>query len=52
MIVDLTGHGRARIRKLFPGNAQAITQEFEVLTAAEQVELGRLCKKVGLRQGT
>jgi hypothetical protein len=39
-------------RKIFPGHAEAITEEFAGLSAAEQTELGRLCKKVGLRQGT
>jgi MarR family transcriptional regulator, 2-MHQ and catechol-resistance regulon repressor len=51
-IVDLTPRARALIRTVFPGHVAAIVQEFAVLTAAEQAELGRLCKRVGLRSPT
>jgi MarR family 2-MHQ and catechol resistance regulon transcriptional repressor len=50
IIVDLTPRGRALIRRIFPGHVEAIVEEFAVLTAAEQAELGRLCMKVGLRE--
>jgi MarR family 2-MHQ and catechol resistance regulon transcriptional repressor len=49
--IDLTSRGRALIRKIFPGHVATITAEFAVLSAPEQAALGRLCKKLGLRQG-
>jgi MarR family 2-MHQ and catechol resistance regulon transcriptional repressor len=49
--VHLTAEGRALIERLFPLQLAAIVDEFSVLSAAEQEQLGRLCKKLGLRQG-
>jgi MarR family 2-MHQ and catechol resistance regulon transcriptional repressor len=46
--VHLTDEGRRLIRKLFPKHAAAVAAKFGVLTAAEQDELGRLCRKLGL----
>ena len=45
--VSLTPAGRDRITGVFPGHAAAITAGMAALTADEQVELGRLCKKLG-----
>jgi MarR family 2-MHQ and catechol resistance regulon transcriptional repressor len=47
--VHLTDEGRALIERIFPGQVDAIVEELSVLSAAEQEELGRLCKKLGLR---
>jgi MarR family transcriptional regulator, 2-MHQ and catechol-resistance regulon repressor len=46
--VSLTTEGRRLISTIFPGHAAAIAEAFSVLTAAEQEELGRLTKKLGL----
>ena len=48
IFVHLTDSGQQLIQKLLPAHAAAITQEMSCLTAAEQEELGRLCKKLGL----
>lgn len=48
--VSLTEAGRELIERLFPRHAAAITREFSVLTAEEQDELARLCRKLGLQQ--
>jgi MarR family 2-MHQ and catechol resistance regulon transcriptional repressor len=49
--VHLTEEGEALIAGLFPRHAAAIREELSVLSAEEQVELGRLCRKLGLRGG-
>ena len=46
--VHLTTDGRRLISKIFPGHAAAIAEAFSALTAAEQDELARLTKKLGL----
>jgi len=46
--VYLTESGEELMREFFPGHARKITAEMKVLTPAEQQQLGRLCKKVGL----
>jgi MarR family 2-MHQ and catechol resistance regulon transcriptional repressor len=48
--VHLTDKGRDLIQELFPGHAAAIVEEMGCLTAAEQKELGRLCRKLGLKE--
>jgi MarR family 2-MHQ and catechol resistance regulon transcriptional repressor len=48
--VHLTEEGCRRIREFFPRHAAAITHEMSVLTPAEQEELGRLCRKLGLKE--
>jgi MarR family transcriptional regulator, 2-MHQ and catechol-resistance regulon repressor len=45
--VHLTEEGCRLIRELFPNHAAAIAREMSVLTAEEQEELGRLCRKLG-----
>lgn len=47
LIVSLTGRGKRLIEKVFPLHARRITDLFSVLSANEQQELGRLCKKLG-----
>ena len=47
MEVDLTAKGRALIKELFPRHAAEITAEMGRLTAAEQKQLGALCRKLG-----
>ena len=47
--VRITEKGSALIASFFPGHVRRIVQEISVLTKAEQDELGRLCRKVGLQ---
>jgi MarR family 2-MHQ and catechol resistance regulon transcriptional repressor len=47
--VYLTGDGETLIGSYFPEHARAIEKEMSVLSAKEQNELGRLCKKLGVR---
>jgi MarR family 2-MHQ and catechol resistance regulon transcriptional repressor len=46
-IVHLTDRGRELIVEAFPVHASHIAAEMSVLTADEQRELGRLCRKLG-----
>ncbi len=48
--VKLTNTGKMLFRRILPGHVQAISEEIGALTSEEQVVLGRLCKKVGLRE--
>ncbi len=48
--VRLTAKGKNTIRELLPRRVAAIRDEMAALTAAEQDELRRLCRKLG-RQG-
>ena len=45
--VHLTPEGRTLIAGVFPAHVENITAAFSALTAEEQGELGRLCKKLG-----
>lgn len=47
IVVNLSTGGRVLVRGLLPGQVNAVTRQLSVLTAAEQDELARLCKKVG-----
>ena len=47
--VHLTRAGRALIARIFPRHAAQITAEMGRLSAAEQEQLGALCRKLGLR---
>lgn len=49
--VSLTEAGKALIQRIFPEHVRAIVEEMGVLTAEEQETLGRLCKKLGKREG-
>jgi MarR family 2-MHQ and catechol resistance regulon transcriptional repressor len=48
--VSLTAAGEALIAALFPRHAASIAAEFSALTPDEQIEFGRLCKKLGRNQ--
>lgn len=49
MEVCITDKGRALIVDMFPGHVAGIVAEMGILTTAEQEELARLCRKLGLR---
>lgn len=49
MIVSLTDEGNDFISDFFPRHLKNIIEEFEPLETEELIELGRLCKKVGLK---
>ena len=49
--IHLTDQGKALISSIFPKQVAAILAEMAVLTDEEQEELGRLCRKVGLKAG-
>jgi MarR family 2-MHQ and catechol resistance regulon transcriptional repressor len=46
--VALTAAGRRRIAAIFPDHARSIADLFAALTPAEQQQLARLCRKLGL----
>jgi MarR family 2-MHQ and catechol resistance regulon transcriptional repressor len=50
LTVRLTPAGKRLVERLFPGHLAAIVEEMSVLTAAEQETLGRLCRRLGLRE--
>lgn len=49
-LVSITVEGKKLIRGFFPGHVARIVREMGALTAAEQDELGRLCRAVGLQE--
>ena len=49
--VSITEEGCAYIERTLPLHVHAIAQEFGCLTAPEQDELARLCRKLGLGEG-
>ncbi len=51
IIVRLTDGGHGLINAIFPPHAAVIAKEMSSLTAAEQEELGHLCRKLGLKEG-
>lgn len=50
LTVHLTAEGKSLIEGLFPRHVAGVVARFGVLTAAEQEELGRLCRKLGLQR--
>ncbi len=48
--VDLTAAGRRMIGGIFPRHAAKVVEELKSLTRAEQEELSRLCRKVGVKE--
>ena len=48
--VSITDEGRRYIERTLPLHVSAIAEEFSCLTAVEQDELARLCRKLGLKQ--
>lgn len=47
LTVHLTSEGEETIRALFPEHAERVTALFGALTAEEQAELARLCRRLG-----
>lgn len=47
-ITSLTPEGTARVADFFPQHVQRLTDALSALEPAEQDELGRLCRKLGL----
>ncbi|GIV62811.1 MAG: MarR family transcriptional regulator [Chloroflexota bacterium] len=47
--VELTPAGHALIEEVFPKHAQAVAEEFSVLSPQEQHQLGDLLRKLGKR---
>jgi len=45
--VELTAAGRRAIRKAFQRHVPRVVKELSALSAAEQEQLGRLCKRLG-----
>src|SRR5437868_14624749 len=45
--VELTAAGRRTIRKAFQRHVPRVVKELSALSAAEQEQLGRLCKRLG-----
>ena len=48
--IHLTEKGTQLIAEIFPRHAAAITGEMGALTAEEQADLSRLCRKLGLKE--
>jgi len=48
--VSLTEKGQQLISQIFPSHVAAIVNEMSVLTACEQEELGRLCRRLGKQE--
>jgi MarR family 2-MHQ and catechol resistance regulon transcriptional repressor len=48
--VYLTDTGSALVERIWPGHAAGIVAAFDVLSAAEQQQLARLCRTLGLAQ--
>ena len=48
--IHLSEEGRRLIAAIFPKQLAAIVAEMEALTDEEQDELGRLCRKLGLKE--
>ncbi len=48
--VRITESGRRLIGSFFPAHVRGIVEEMSALGAAEQEELARLCRKLGLRR--
>ncbi len=46
-IVALTAKGRSLINEAFPAHVARVTEVMSALTADEQRELGRICRKLG-----
>lgn len=46
--INLTSKGTRIINLIFPNHVKSIVETFSILSSAEQIELSRLCKKLGL----
>ena len=49
LIVDLTVQGKSFIEDFFPKHLEKITEEFSVLSEGEKEQLGKICKKIGMK---
>jgi len=49
VLIHLTKTGETFIEDFFPKHLERIKGEFSVLTEGEKKELGRLCKKIGVK---
>ena len=49
VVVKLTERGTKFIGEIFPRVVANVTREMNVLSSTERFDLGRLCKKIGLR---
>ena len=49
--VTLTDKGRRLIGGMFPSHARHVVREMRALSPADQAELGRLCRQLGLLRG-
>ena len=47
-MITLTKKGRALINRLFPIHVKAIVENLSTFDESEQIELSRLCKKLGI----
>ncbi len=50
-IIHLTSSGKEFISEIFPEHLEAILNELGVLSDDEQLELQKMCKKIGLKEG-
>ena len=50
VVVRLTDKGQSFINEIFPRILANVTREMAALSSTELLDLGRLCKKVGLRR--
>ena len=50
VVVKLTDQGQVFINDIFPRVLANVTREMAALSSTELLDLGRLCKKVGLRR--
>jgi len=48
--LHITPEGAELIERIFPGHLHGIVESFKILTAEEQAQLAKLCKKLGLAQ--
>lgn len=48
IVVSLTAEGRQLVERIFPDHVAKVVAAVSVLTAAEQEQLGELCRKIGL----
>ena len=48
--VELTGEGERLIAQVFPLHSEIVGLEMGILSKSEQQELGRLCRKLGLKK--
>jgi MarR family 2-MHQ and catechol resistance regulon transcriptional repressor len=51
MKVCITDAGRSLLLSFFDQHVQGIVEDLNILKADEQIELARLCRKLGLREG-